>query len=63
MTDGRDDLHRCAICGREVDLFDPDVADEAGRTVCGGCARTRREDIELLWVMDIADGELDGEIG
>jgi hypothetical protein len=51
----------CVICGRPL-AGDPDD-DGAGtdRPICGECTRARNFDV-LLWEMDAADGELDGEI-
>ena len=49
----------CATCGRALDGDpDEDLAGDAGRPICGECARERD-----FFVMDIADGELDGRIG
>jgi hypothetical protein len=56
-----DAVARCAVCGTEIDPFDPDVDTDGGATICGECARARNHDA-LLWEMDAADGELDGEI-
>ena len=50
----------CAVCGREVDLLDPD-AQFRDPPVCGACYRSREED-DQLWTLDHADGELDGRI-
>ena len=52
-----DELH-CATCGRVLDADpDEDPAGDAGRPICGECYRERD-----FFVMDAADGELDGEI-
>lgn len=49
----------CARCGRELDGDpDEDISGDAGQPICGECARERD-----FFVMDIADGELDGRIG
>ncbi len=50
---------RCASCGRVLDGDpDEDPFGDAGRPICGECARERD-----FFVMDAADGELDGDIG
>lgn len=52
------DASICASCGRELDGDpDEDITGDAGMPICGDCARERD-----FFVMDIADGELDGEI-
>ena len=52
-----DVLVRCATCGRELDGDpDEDPTGDAGRPICGECARERD-----FFVMDIADGVLDGD--
>jgi hypothetical protein len=53
-----DDVVRCATCGRAL-VGDPDEdpTGDDGRPICGECSRERD-----FFVMDIADGELDGEI-
>jgi hypothetical protein len=49
----------CAACGRALDGDpDEDPTGDAGLPICGECARERD-----FFVMDVADGELDGEIG
>lgn len=49
---------RCATCGRAlVGDADEDPTGDAGQPICGECARERD-----FFVLDIADGELDGEI-
>ena len=49
---------RCATCDRALDGDpDEDEGGDAGRPICGECARERD-----FFVMDIADGELDGQI-
>lgn len=53
-----DALEWCMTCGRALDGDpDEDRTGDAGRPICGGCARERD-----LFVLDIADGELDGRI-
>jgi NMD protein affecting ribosome stability and mRNA decay len=48
----------CASCGRELD-GDPDesLTGNAGDPMCGACARESD-----FFVLDIAHGELDGDI-
>jgi hypothetical protein len=49
----------CAACGRGLDADpDEDPAGDAGLPICGECARERD-----FFVMDAADGDLDGRIG
>ena len=49
----------CATCGRALDGDgDEDPTGDAGRPICGECARERD-----FFVLDVADGELDGRIG
>ena len=51
------ELH-CATCGRVLNGDpDEDPAGDAGRPICGECCRERD-----FFVLDVADGELDGEI-
>jgi hypothetical protein len=54
----RDHVLPCATCGRALD-GDPeeDPLGDDGRPICGECSRERD-----FFVMDIADGTLDGEI-
>jgi hypothetical protein len=48
----------CATCDRALDGDpDEDPTGNAGRPICGECARERD-----FFVMDVADGELDGRI-
>jgi hypothetical protein len=49
----------CATCGRALDGVDPDEDEvgDAGRPICGECARERD-----FFDLDLADGELDGDI-
>lgn len=49
----------CATCGRALDDVDPDEdpAGDGGRPICGECYRERD-----FFVMDVADGALDGRI-
>ncbi len=49
---GVDDVISCASCGRALD-GDPDeeLAGDAGRPICGNCARERD-----FFDLDIADG-------
>ncbi len=49
---------RCATCGRTLDGdADEDAAGDAGRPICGECARERH------WFdLDAMDGGLDGRI-
>ena len=48
----------CATCGRALDGDpDDDPTGDAGEPICGECARER----DFL-VLDLADGELDGEL-
>ncbi len=54
------DVLYCASCGRALD-GDPDedpTGDADGRPICGECYRERD-----FFVMDAADGKLDGRIG
>jgi hypothetical protein len=53
----------CVICGRPLAGDQEDDPDGGGpnRPICGECTRARNFD-DLLWQMDAADGELDGEI-
>jgi len=53
-----DDVLSCATCGHALS-GDPDeeVAGDAGRPICGECARERD-----FFDLDIADGQLDGRI-
>ena len=47
---------RCATCGRVLDGDpDEDPTGDAGRPICGECARERD-----FFVMDISDGVEDG---
>ena len=49
----------CESCGRALDGDpDEDLVGNAGAPICGECARERD-----FFVLDVADGELDGEIG
>jgi hypothetical protein len=49
----------CAACGRALDGDpDEDPTGDAGLPICGECARERD-----FFVMDVADGDLDGQIG
>jgi hypothetical protein len=53
----------CVICGQPL-AGDPEDDPEASgpdRPICGECKRARDFD-DLLWQMDAADGDLDGEI-
>lgn len=48
----------CATCGRALHGDrDEDPTGDAGRPICGECARERD-----LFVMDVSDGALDGRI-
>lgn len=48
----------CATCGRALDGDrDEDPTGDAGRPICGECARERD-----FFVMDVSDGVLDGRI-
>ena len=48
----------CATCGRALDGDrDEELTGDAGRPICGECARERD-----FFVIDLADGELDGSI-
>jgi hypothetical protein len=50
---------RCASCGHALDGDpDEDPTGDAGLPICGECARSRD-----FFVLDIADGELDDQIG
>jgi hypothetical protein len=40
---------------------DEDAVVEGGSPTCGECARARNFD-ELLWEVDAADGDVDGEL-
>jgi hypothetical protein len=49
---------RCATCGRALDGDpDEDPKGDAGMPICGECERERN-----FFVMDAADGSLDGSI-
>jgi hypothetical protein len=49
----------CASCGRDLNGDpDEDPTGDAGLPICGNCARERD-----FFVMDAADGELDGQVG
>ena len=53
-----DDAMPCATCGRALDGDrDEDPTGDAGRPICGECARERD-----FFVLDQADGVLDGSI-
>ena len=53
-----DVMVRCATCDRVLDGDpDEDPTGDAGRPICGECARERD-----FFVMDAADGVLDGTI-
>jgi hypothetical protein len=53
----------CVICGRPLTGDPEDDPDGKGpeQPICGECTRARNFD-DLLFQMDAADGELDGEI-
>ena len=54
-----DDELRCATCGRALDGDpDEDPTGDAGRPICGECARERD-----FFAMDVADGREDGHVG
>ena len=56
--EAEDALELCMTCGRALDGDpDEDPSGDAGQPICGECARERD-----LFVMDIADGELDGRL-
>ena len=50
----------CTVCGLVIEE-DEDAVVEGGPPMCGECARARNLD-ELLWEVDAADGDLDGEL-
>jgi hypothetical protein len=52
----------CATCGLELagDL-DDDPTGDAGQPICGECARDR-ERLDDFVLIDLLDGELDGNI-
>jgi hypothetical protein len=53
-----DPFLRCATCGRALDGDpDEDPTGDAGRPICGECAREN----DFL-TLDMLDGEIDGEI-
>lgn len=53
-----DGMLLCATCGRVLDGDpDEDPTGDAGRPICGECARERD-----FFVMDVSDGVLDGRI-
>ncbi|MGP1675505.1 MAG: hypothetical protein ACTS8Z_09865 [Candidatus Limnocylindrales bacterium] len=55
---GEIDALYCASCGRALEGDpDEDPTGNAGDPICGNCARERD-----FFVMDVADGELDGRI-
>jgi hypothetical protein len=48
----------CATCGRALDGDpDEDPTGDGGDPICGECSRERD-----FFVMDLADGDLDGQI-
>ena len=53
----------CVICGQQLPGDPEDDPDGEGpeRPICDECTRARNFD-DLLFQMDAADGELDGEI-
>lgn len=59
LHDDASELVVCATCGRALDGFDPDEDElgDAGRPICGECARERD-----FFDLDLADGELKGSI-
>ena len=59
LDDDASELVACATCGRALDGFDPDGDEvgDAGRPICGECARERN-----FFDLDVADGELDASI-
>jgi hypothetical protein len=53
---------RCATCGRALNGHsDEDPTGDVGQPICGQCVRDREGDFDLF-LMDAADGELDGVI-
>ncbi len=49
---------RCITCGRVLDGDpDEDPTGDAGQPICGECERNQN-----LFVMDVADGELDDRL-
>ena len=53
-----DGVWHCATCDRALDGDpDEDPTGDAGRPICGECSRERD-----FFVLDVADGTLDGEI-
>ena len=63
MTTEEPQILFCVMCGNPFDgnPDDDPAGDDRGRPICGECTRARNFDV-LLWEMDAADGELDGEI-
>jgi hypothetical protein len=54
-----DDTLRCATCGNLLDGDpDEDPTGDAGLPICAECARERDR-----FVLDLADGDLDGRLG
>ena len=56
-----DELPHCASCDRALTGDDPDedaTGNQDRLPICGECARERH-----FFVLDVADGELDGRIG
>ena len=54
---------QCVFCGQPLgnDRDDDAAGEGEARPICGECTRARNFD-DLLWQMDAADGDLDGEI-
>lgn len=50
----------CTVCGLVIEE-DEDAVVQGGPPMCGECARARNFD-ELLWEIDAADGDLDGDL-
>ena len=60
LVDVRVDAAICRTCGTALDGLDPDEdpTGDDGEPICGNCYRERD-----FFVMDAADGVLDGQLG
>lgn len=58
-ADDVDEMLLCVTCGRALSGDpDEDPTGDAGDPICGECERERN-----FLVIDVSDGELDGEVG
>ena len=53
---------RCATCGRELQGDRDDDPNGPNGPICGDCAR-ERDDLDDVVLIDLLDGELDGQLG